>query len=226
MTPQDPSPEWQPPEPERPRPYEGTYGGVRPPAPGGAVPPGPYPQQGPYAPHGPELASRWARLGASLLDGLIVGAVSAPFLIQAIRWNELDEIAQSGRSTSPLDAYDIPRLIAGYAVALVLGFAYFTIQHARSGQTVGKRAAGIRVVRADDNGAITWRQAVLRQVVVYLFNAVAGVANFVFPLISLVGVLDPAWILWDPRRQSLHDKAAGTLVLKVDHRAPNPYRRD
>ena len=29
---------------------------------------------------------------------------------------------------------------------------------------------------------------------------------------SLVGLLDSMWLLWDPRRQTLHDKIADTLV--------------
>jgi uncharacterized RDD family membrane protein YckC len=28
-----------------------------------------------------------------------------------------------------------------------------------------------------------------------------------------LGALDPLWCLWDDKRQCLHDKAAGTIVI-------------
>ena len=35
------------------------------------------------------------------------------------------------------------------------------------------------------------------------------------------GLIDVAWILWDPRKQALHDKVAKTLVVTAV--PPNPY---
>ena len=29
----------------------------------------------------------------------------------------------------------------------------------------------------------------------------------------VVRLLDPAWLLWDPKRQALHDKVADTVVV-------------
>ena len=47
-----------------------------------------------------------------------------------------------------------------------------------------------------------------------------GVLGFV-PLLSIaasmLNILDPAWLLWDARRQALHDKVADTVVVR---RAP------
>jgi uncharacterized RDD family membrane protein YckC len=40
------------------------------------------------------------------------------------------------------------------------------------------------------------------------------------PVIPLLGtffaVLNELWLLWDRRRQCLHDKAAGTIVVRTD----------
>jgi uncharacterized RDD family membrane protein YckC len=37
------------------------------------------------------------------------------------------------------------------------------------------------------------------------------------PLLGLIApmvrFLDPAWLLWDPKRQALHDKVADTVVV-------------
>jgi len=29
----------------------------------------------------------------------------------------------------------------------------------------------------------------------------------------MLSILDPAWLLWDPKRQCLHDKLADTVVV-------------
>ncbi|MGO9582007.1 MAG: RDD family protein [Acidimicrobiales bacterium] len=45
----------------------------------------------------------------------------------------------------------------------------------------------------------------------------AAVRSFVAGLLTLIPLapfLDLCWPLWDPRNQTLHDKAAGTLVLR------------
>ncbi len=71
-------------------------------------------------------------------------------------------------------------------------------------------------------------QAVARQAFVYAITIVTVVLNFVTPaagILGLVGLLDNAWILWDERRQALHDKVAGTVVMKATPWTPNPYAR-
>jgi uncharacterized RDD family membrane protein YckC len=85
---------------------------------------------------------------------------------------------------------------------------------------------GIRVVRAGDGGAIGYGQAIWR----YVFRSIVSIlvlviANMgaVFGLASLVGLVESGWILWDPRRQALHDKVARTVVVKAGPDLPNPY---
>ncbi|MUN39923.1 RDD family protein [Actinomadura litoris] len=237
---------------DRPPPYQGHYGSgqAQPlpaypqqahpqqpygqqPYPQQPYPQQPYPQQ-PYGqqPYGPPgggpIAGRGARLGAGLLDWLIVGVVSVPFLLPAIRWDRFQDAADSGETLEAADMYDIPRLLIGYACILVLGFAYYTVQHAKWGQTVGKRAAGVRVVRASDHGPVSWGQAALRQGFVYLLTIGSAVLSLLGPvgnLLGILGLLDNAWILWDPQRQGLHDKVAKTVVVKAAQWAPNPYAK-
>jgi uncharacterized RDD family membrane protein YckC len=33
---------------------------------------------------------------------------------------------------------------------------------------------------------------------------------------GLFGLLNELWVLWDPRRQCLHDKVARTIVIRTD----------
>jgi uncharacterized RDD family membrane protein YckC len=239
------TPDPQQPSAERPPPFQGTYGsqpGQAPPPQaaqyGQAGPPQygqPLPQAPPLpgygAPGGPQdaLAGRLARLGAGILDSVVLSIVAIPAALVSIRWDRFMDAAESGEPiTDPMDMYNIPVLLIGYAVVFVLGFGYFTVLHAKFGQTLGKKAFSIRVVKASDRSAVTWGQAVARQAFVYAITIVTVVLNFLTPaagILGLVGLLDNAWILWDERRQALHDKVAGTVVMKATPWTPNPYAR-
>ncbi|SPT50477.1 RDD family protein [Actinomadura madurae] len=240
--------------PERPPPYQGTYGGQPaqpPPAAGSGRPGGPLPQAppvpgygppgvpqpgapypgGPY-PGGPQdmLAGRGARLGAGILDSILISVVAMPAVLFSIRWDKMQESVESNQPiTDPMDVYNIPRLLTGYAIVFVLSFAYFTVLHAKTGQTLGKKACGIRLVKASDQSAVTWGQVIGRQGFIYAISITTGVLNLLSPaagILGIVGLLDVAWILWDDRRQALHDKVAKTIVVKATPWTPNPYARD
>lgn len=87
-------------------------------------------------------------------------------------------------------------------VGFVIGIAYTVIfLGSASGQTVGMRLLGIRAVDAQNYGRIDYGRAAVR----YLVSIVSGLA-------CAIGYL---WMLWDPARQTWHDKAAGTIVVKV-----------
>ncbi len=184
---------------EQPPPYAEPYGG------------GPWagePGTPPERPYGPELThprfeygGRWRRLLAAIIDALIVYAVT---------WLVTAPIAGFG------SMYERPsgRQIVADLITLILAFAYFVVQHGRWGQTLGKRAMSLRVVRAGDGGPITYGQAAWRLLFQYLISAVTcGVG----------GLVDVAWILWDERRQALHDKVAKTVVVAVEPGGPDPY---
>ena len=77
------------------------------------------------------------------------------------------------------------------------------------GQTPGKRALGIRVVRLDGQ-PVTWWHAFERA-----GGYAAGLAT---------GTLGFAQIYWDPNRQGIHDKVAGTVVvLDGAAKVPGPW---
>lgn len=87
-----------------------------------------------------------------------------------------------------------------YVIAIVGGWLYFALQESGSAQaTLGKKALGIKVV--DENGGQL------------SFGAASGrhFAKFLSGLILYIGYL---MVLWDSRKQGLHDKIAGTLVIE------------
>ena len=89
-----------------------------------------------------------------------------------------------------------------YALGALLGIAYTAyFLGSPSGQTVGMRAMNIRVIDLATGGRVDYGRCVVRYLVAFL----SGLA-------LLLGYF---WMLWDPERQTWHDKAAGTVVVPV-----------
>lgn len=88
----------------------------------------------------------------------------------------------------------------GAGVAALVGLVYFSYTLSRWGQTLGGKAMGVTVVDASGNrpGVGT---ALIRTLVAYVSGAVFS-----------LGYL---WALWDPRKQTWHDKVAGTFAVKA-----------
>ncbi len=85
-------------------------------------------------------------------------------------------------------------------VQLILSGAYFTYLHStKAGQTIGQRLCGIRVVDASTGLQVNPGMAAAR----WLMSYVSAVP-------FLLGYL---WMLWDPMKQTWHDKVGNTLVV-------------
>jgi uncharacterized RDD family membrane protein YckC len=129
-------------------------------------------------PSGPR-AGFWTRFGASFIDGLIL---VVPYLIIVFAINP----------------------IVGYAVYILGGIAYFTYyEGGPTGQTIGKKALGIRVIDFNTGGPIGNGRAFIR----YLGRIVSGIPIY----------LGYFWMLWDKEKQTWHDKMATAVVVPVDN---------
>ncbi|WP_395106876.1 RDD family protein [Actinomadura sp. SCN-SB] len=199
----------QPAPGEQPPPYDGAYGQV----PQG---PSPYSQLETGQPYGAVpgygagsyggLASRWARLGAFVLDTLLVGVVSTTL---SLPFMDLDAMLNPSPDAPLYTTGDVVNTV----LSTVLGFFYYWLMTARWGQTLGKMALSIRVVREQDGGAIGYGTSAWRYGVQILLAIPCGIGT----------LLDVLWLFFDRRKQMLHDKAARTLVVKVEPGMPNPY---
>jgi uncharacterized RDD family membrane protein YckC len=78
---------------------------------------------------------------------------------------------------------------------------------ARNGQTIGKKALGIRVVRSDGSPASLGRIFWLRNVV----NTVPSMLPFVGIAYTLLDLL----LIYGVRQQCLHDLIADTIVVRA-----------
>jgi uncharacterized RDD family membrane protein YckC len=91
----------------------------------------------------------------------------------------------------------------------IMAIAYFAfLNGSQEGQTFGKRLFGIAVRDATGGGgAIGPGRAGMRYIVVGMFRIVM--------FFLLFTGLDGLWPLWDRERQALHDKIAGSVVVRV-----------
>ncbi len=159
--------------------------------------------------HGPELAGRGARLGATLID-MVLGCICilpgglmlGPELLQRLLKGEWP------------DDFDVGRTAGGFALLAVGLLVIFVIQTwllTTRGQTVGKRALGIRIVRYRDGSPAGFVHAVLlRSWVINLIGLVPTVGNY-FPFLDI-------GFIFGPERRCLHDLIADTKVVV----APRP----
>ena len=78
--------------------------------------------------------------------------------------------------------------------------------------TLGMRLVGIHVARASDLGTVDLRRAAVRTIVVV---GVTAILQLVIRVVAVIASLvDLLWPLWDARNQTVHDKIAGTVVLR------------
>ena len=180
-------------------------------------PPGPAPQSSQSAKgwatlgtgEGVELAGAGSRLGARIIDSIILTIVSFILVAAGV-------LALVGLDIEDADTEDELAEGSGVFLGIVLavfaiGLLYEVALIATRGQTLGKMATRIRVVRADNGLVPGWGKSFGR----WLVPAVFGIAGIYIPFVGLIALLVYLWILWDRVRQGLHDKAAGTLVVKV-----------
>jgi uncharacterized RDD family membrane protein YckC len=155
-----------------------------------AAPPPVPPPGGVWTPYGAPVSEWWPRVGAMLLDSLIL---VVPTVVV-----ELVIVAGFGSG--------VGASAAQFVISLLIGGFYFGVLNGTgTGQTIGNRAAGIAVRDANHNDVIGRGRGWLRWFVrfaLYLF-------------LVLPGLLNDLWPLWDRQRQTLADKAAGSVMIRL-----------
>jgi len=141
----------------------------------------PQPPQPPaYQPSGPSgpRASFGRRLVALIIDGVLVGALTG-VLYAALKG-------------------------PGYGLGLLIWLLYFSyFEGSSSGQTIGKRVLGIRVIDFSAGGPIGFGRGIVRTL-----------GRILSSIICELGYL---WMLWDKEKQCWQDKIANTVVVPVQY---------
>ncbi len=197
-------------------------------APGPGYAPAPQVQwrpSGPTTVDGRPLGEWWQRLLAAILDNILVGMVgfilALPWTLDFFRWyiELIGQLASQGDRVDMADLLaQVEQRMTGFAlpvavIGLLVKLAYETYFLTRSGATLGKMALGIRVRRTGRPGPLTLVEALRRQAL-QLGLSLVGLVPGIGLLTTLAGWLDNAWLIWDPRRQTWHDKIADTVVEK------------
>ncbi|WP_115514058.1 RDD family protein [Xanthomonas arboricola] len=152
-------------------------------------------------------AGLWRRVAASILDSLITTFAVYLIVIPLVFVVALG--TSMGDSASSMDdgsALGIAIVVMSYGIGLAIPTLYFAwMQSSRLQASLGKLACGIKVVRADSNGA---RVGFWRNVLRYL-------AYMLISVLTLgIGAVVAAFMAgMSQRKQTPHDKICDTLVV-------------
>jgi uncharacterized RDD family membrane protein YckC len=216
-----------PPPPSTPNPPPPPGGGYPPPGAGGwpaapnppAAPPfgapgtyGPPPGYG-YGPARYDKAGFWTRFAAFVIDGIVtaffflpayITLLAGPTRIESCSLDSSGDIDFDGTVQNGLCEVPTGGTIAIAVILGILGFIGVLVYWAKlegvSGQSVGSRALSIRVVDVANGQPIGGGRAIGRY--------------FARILSALVCYLGYFWMLWDPEKQTWHDKLANSVVVK------------
>lgn len=155
-------------------------------------------------------AGFWRRFAGTLLDGILYGLIWVPFAIAGFVL--ILGVGLGDCATDPITddlvcngQEDVGAILAGAALLLVgwlLAIYLYLRALAQRGQTWGRKLVGVRVVDATTGEAPGWGKAIGRTLFAY----------FVSANVCYLGYL---WMLWDSKRQTWHDKVAGTHVVET-----------
>jgi uncharacterized RDD family membrane protein YckC len=184
---------------------------------------------GPAARRDPAIATPWERLVATVLDWILILVIASlafisPLLrisrqLRAVSAHYTDQQYSPG-AQGALDAVfrepsNQRALLFLFIAMFGIALAYYWVQHAAWGATLGKRALGCRVVNATDRSAIGIRTAGIRTIAFLVgpaaFWLLLSPLNYAGGLLWLA---DTGLSLFDSQVQCLHDKLAGTIVIR------------
>ena len=169
----------------------------------------------------PLPAEWWERFVARLIDGVVFGIAS--MIVSSILFIVLVPVFAFSAYQGMAGPVLFLAYLASWVVSGVLFAAYDYFLHARTGQTLGKMALRIRVVTVD--GRPLSQQVLLRRAAAYpgvfaLIGVLAGLSWSAGALGTLLAVgltlADGIPVITDQRlHQALHDRFAGTVVIKA-----------
>ncbi len=150
-------------------------------------------------------ASFSQRLVAILIDGLLLAVPFAIAITSGIVLivSSFTNVVEDANHTVVSADVNGGTLALGVIIVILSTFAiylpYYLILVGK-GATVGDKVAGIRIINANGNPPV-YSKAFIRLLVQIFLSG-----NF------LIGYL---WMLWDPEKQTLHDKLAGTFSIST-----------
>ncbi len=168
-----------------------------------------------HTPDGQAIANPWKRLGAQVIDALIMfvdhhrgravllrGLRRAPARCSSAP--AAPATTASGAATAGVTAGMFLGILLFVVGLLAFQYWYFIHRVRKVGATFGKQVLGLRIRTFHTDGQLTWGQVWGRFGLVQLASSFTG---------GLLGLVDALWLLWDKHCQTLHDKTVGTIVV-------------
>jgi len=151
---------------------------------------------------GEELASRWVRLGAAIIDAIIMLVILMPIMYFGGYWRSAMDAAAAGQTVG------LGTTLLWGAVGFIVFLVVQGVPLNATGQTWGKRITGIKIVDLAGNKPPIGRLIGLR----YLPVGIASNIPFIGAIISIVNVL----LIFRGDRRCGHDLIAGTKVVRAN----------
>lgn len=136
-------------------------------------------------------AGFWIRVGASLIDTLLLSLIILPIILMAFGPAYLEDEQIQVSSGSFVINYILP------AIVVIVFWIY-------KSATPGKMILRLKIVDAKTGGKPSTPQFVVRYLGYYLASIPLGLGIF--------------WVGFDKRKQGWHDKLASTLVIRYKSR--------
>lgn len=177
-------------------------------------------------PDGAPLAGWWHRVGAYLIDLVILAVVTSLLAFPFIRdflgaLGDFIDVAvtaaQDGRPAPPTAVFEeeIAGALLGIgAIGFVVSFLYTVTFLMWKQATPGKLAVGLRV-RLRESPELPLSAVLVRWGTQSGAPGLLGLVPFVGFLASVFSLLDVLWPLWDDKNQAIHDLVAKTNVVKT-----------
>jgi len=166
---------------------------------------------GPVGPGGAPLADFGERFLAFLLDRLILTAITlVPTILLMVAFivpyvHAVEGLSRGQTADFGTFLLTFSGIFLGiFGINVLATYLYEVSYQLRNGVTVGKRVMKLRIVDAETGQPMGLSAARKRWGIQLLFS-----------FAGLVGYLDGLWQLWDQQKQTLHDKVAHTVVVKV-----------
>jgi uncharacterized RDD family membrane protein YckC len=154
------------------------------------------------------LSGWWRRVGAHLIDAVVIGAIALVLLVAITAPFSIGFFVNDGVGFASIV---VGVLFSIFFVFLAALFYAPAMMARTDGRTLGRMATGIRVVRASGE-RMDFGFAFLREVLVkwLLFHAVLGSVTA-----GLAVLIDVLWPLWDEENRALHDYVVNTRTVLV-----------
>jgi uncharacterized RDD family membrane protein YckC len=148
-----------------------------------------------------ELAGRGSRLGAVIIDSIIIIPALIGIAMITGFWDEIFPRLANGIPLSLKE--NLIMFLVGQSVFLMLNGSFL----ANYGQTIGKKLMKIKIVDMEGNNLGLIKLYSLRYLAFSLFSQIPVAGG----LISLLNIL----FVFGKERRCLHDRLAGTQVIKA-----------